>query len=175
MPRTKADELKLETREAGRTVVYGPYEMDYGRQHYGLIVKDGSAFVSQGTDGRELGRHRRKSEAVIAIVEWAEENLTNESVERDFEPLTAGGIPLRFQRRVISADRISIVAAYFDGERRQWASTSWDGEGVCRICMHDGSDEGLRREMAMRLVPRIPVPEIEQAGEEPEDAPAPRF
>jgi hypothetical protein len=175
MPRAKADELRLETRVAGRTVVYGPYEMDYGRQNYGLIVKDGSVFVSQGTDGRELGRHRRKSEAVIAIVEWAEENLTKESVERDFEPRTAGGIPLRFQRRVISLGRTSVVASYLDGERRQWASTSWDGDGVCSICKHDDTEEGLSREMAMRLVSRVPASEMEQAGEEPEEAPAPRF
>jgi hypothetical protein len=175
MPRAKADELKLETNGPGRTVVYGPYEMDYGRQHYGVIVKDGSAFVSQGTDGRELGRHRRKSDAVIAVVEWAEDNLTRESVERDFEPRTAGGIQLRFQRRIIAARGPSVVASYFDGKYRQWTSTSWDGDGVCGIFTHDDTEEGLRRELAMRLVSRAPSATSEQSGEEPEDESAPRF
>lgn len=174
MPQAKASEIQLDVVAQGRTHVHGPYDVDYGRQHYGAIVKDGAVFVSQGTDGRELGRHKKKSDAVVSVVEWAEENLTKESVERDYESYTAGGIPLRFQRRVISSSRTSVVAAYRDGARG-WASTSWDGDGVCNICKHDDTEEGLLREQSMRLVRRAPAADLEDEGEEPEESPAPRI
>lgn len=175
MPKATAAELKLESREVGKTMVYGPYERDYGRQHYGGIVKEGASFISHGTDGREIGRHRRKSDAVIAVVEWAEDNLVKESVERDFKPETAGGIPLRFLRRVVSAADISVVASFLDPERREWVTTSWDGDGICSVCRSDGSKESQSREDAMRLVFRTPEMELVHDGEEPDEGTAPRM
>lgn len=175
MPKATAAELKLESRGAGKTTVYGPYEYNYGRQHYGNIVKEGASFISHGTDGREIGRHRRKSDAVIAVVEWAEDNLVKESVERDFEPETAGGIPLRFLRRVVSAADISVVASFLDPERREWVTTSWDGDGICTVCRFDGSEESQRQEDAMRLVVRAAAAELEPDGEGSEEVSAPRM
>lgn len=171
MPKAKASEIKLETvKGEARSVVYGPYDVDYGRQQYGSVEKDGREFVSKGTDGREIGRHGRKSEAVMAVVEWAEENLTSDSVLRDFEPVTAGGKPLTFKRRVISHRKTSIVAAYRDEGR--WVQTSWGDDGICDICRHPETEKDKRRDEAMRLVPREPVPDVE-TEQEPSPTPSP--
>ncbi len=154
----------------GRHVVYGPYEHNYGHQHYGWVEKEGRSWRGLGVDGRaeggkvDVGLRPTIAAAAELVGEWARQNLTGEALSKEFENRTAGGWPISFLRR--TARSVVAVVREPDGRSMQ---TSWGEDGACSVYegWPKGSEENAKFE-ALRLVRKEPAPEPET-----EDAPAP--
>lgn len=167
-------DLKIEAipDSPGRHTVRGPYEPDYGRQHYGWVEKDGRSFRAFGSDRRtdggkvDIGLRPTLKAAAAAVGEWAGRTLTAEALSNEFEGRTAGGWPIRFLRRAAG----SVVAIVTEPNGGRTAMT-WNEDGTCAF--HDGAPEGsaeARRFSALRLVRKEPAP----GNDADESVPAPR-
>lgn len=159
--------LERSSIDANKVTVYGNYERDYGRPHIGNITKiKNGVFMPTPPDGRNLDLAKTRSAAVIALETWARENMSAESVERDYENTTAGGQRLTFLRRVFFQHGPSIVAVVHDGE--DTCQTSWRADGICSLHQpYEGESkkEVVRRER-WKLVRREPAAteELESDG-----------
>ncbi len=159
----RAQDLKIEAipGSPGRHSVYGPYEREYGRQHYGWVEREGRSFRAFGSDHRveggkaDIGIRPTLGAAAKAVGEWAALNLTAEAVTKEFEPRTAGGWPIRFLRRAGGC----VVATVTEPNGGR-TSMAWNEDGSCTV--YDGWPEGSpenKKFEALRLVRKEPAPE----------------
>ena len=117
------DAYKLEEADKNTTVVYGPYEPDYGRQLYGWLVKmSAGKFGAIATNSGVLGTFRTKTLAIDAVTSWAKLTLTPASLDEEFENVTAGGKRIEFKRRFSQQRPIRYRRFLF----RQWHAPRCD-------------------------------------------------